>query len=236
MFDASAELYDLIYHAFKDYAAETRAVATLLRERHPACGTVLDAGCGTGEHAQRLATEHGFLVDGFDVNPAFVELAAAKHPAGRFTQADMRDFRLPQRYDAIVCLFSSIGYVRTIEGLRQALASFRAHLADGGIAVVEPWFEPGAMRDGYEMTHTAETADLRVIRRSRTEIVDRLSRLHFTYTVETADGVRTFREVHELGLFTTEDMRESFTLAGLTADYDASGLTGRGLYVARAGS
>jgi len=236
MFDASAELYDLIYHAFKDYAEEARAVAALLRDRHPGCRTVLDAGCGTGEHARRLATEHGFLVDGFDVNPAFVELAAAKHPAGRFTRADMRDFRLPQRYDAIVCLFSSIGYVRTVEGLRQALASFRIHLADGGIAVVEPWFEPGVMRDGYETTHTAETADLRVIRQSRTEIVGRLSRLHFTYAVETADGVRTFREVHELGLFTIDDMRESFTLAGLTSDYDTAGLTGRGLYVARAGS
>ena len=31
MFNASAEYYDLIYSAFKDYAVETAQIATLLR-------------------------------------------------------------------------------------------------------------------------------------------------------------------------------------------------------------
>src|SRR5215471_11206243 len=108
MFDASAEYYDLVYSTFKDYAAETAAIAALLRRLNPACRTVLDVACGTGEHARRLAAD-GFDDDGFDLSPAFVTLARAKHPGGYFFVADMRDFHVPRRYDAIVCLFSSIG-------------------------------------------------------------------------------------------------------------------------------
>src|SRR5512144_2010387 len=83
MFTASAELYDLIYGAFKDYAAETTQVAELLRRVNPRCASVLDVACGTGEHARRLA-DHGFRVDGLDLNPAFLSIARKKHPAGRF--------------------------------------------------------------------------------------------------------------------------------------------------------
>jgi len=234
MSDASPDLYDLIYGAFKDYSAEASALAGLLRQRHPAARTVLDVGCGTGEHARLLAAEHGFLVDGLDINPAFIERAAAKHPHGRFYHADMRDFRLPQQYDAVVCLFSSIGYVLTADGLQQALHTFRAHLADEGIVIVEPWFEPTAMQDGYEVTHSAETVDFRVVRQSRTELAGRVSRLHFEYRVDSAEGIRTFHETHELGLFTVAEMQAGFAAAGLAAEYDATGLTGRGLYVARA--
>jgi hypothetical protein len=45
--------------------------------------------------------------------------------------------------------------------------------------------------------------------------------------------VRNVQEVHELGLFTPSEMLESFRAAGLSATFDATGLTGRGLYVAR---
>ena len=82
MFDASADYYDLLYSTFKDYAAEAAAIAALLRRLNPACRTVLDVACGTGEHAKRLAAD-GFEVDGLDLSPEFVAIARAKHPAGR---------------------------------------------------------------------------------------------------------------------------------------------------------
>lgn len=233
MFDASSDLYDLIYAAFKDYPAEAAAVAGLLRTHHPGCHSVLDVGCGTGTHARLLAGEYGFAVDGLDRNADFVRIATAKHPGGRFYPADMRDFHLPQRYDAVISLFSSIGYVMTTDALAGTLACFAEHLAEGGIVVVEPWFEPGALTDGYVVTHSAETEGLRVVRTSRTEIVGRTSRLHFTYEVETADDVKTLHEEHELGLFTEDEMRAGFHAAGLTVAHDPVGLTGRGLYVAR---
>ncbi len=234
MFSESAEIYDRIYGQMKDYAAEARAIAERLREIHPRTTTVLDVACGTGEHARFLATHHGFLVDGVDLDPAFVRIAAAKNPSGRFVRADMVEFDLGRRYDAVVCLFSSIGYVRTEDRLRRALTCFREHLATGGVAVVEPWFQPGAFASGQTTSRTVEAGGLKIVRDGTTEIDGRLSRVRFDYRIEGPEGLRQATEVHELGLFTVEEMMSAFAAARLAVDYDPRGLTGRGLYVARA--
>ena len=235
MFNASAEYYDVIYGVFKDYAAEVAQVTGLLRPLNPQCRTVLDVGCGTGEHARRLAAE-GFAVDGLDIEPAFVRIASSKHPRGRFVEADMSDFHLPSRYDAVLCLFSSIGYLVTLDRVTRALACFREHLAPGGVALVEPWFPPGVLDPDKRFTHTGESGGVTVARHSRTEIEGTLSRLLFDYEIDDHGDVRHIGEVHELGLFTTSELMDAFRAAGLDAQHDAEGLTGRGLFVARRAS
>jgi predicted TPR repeat methyltransferase len=232
MFNASAEYYDLIYAALKDHAAEVTQVTTMLRQLNPGCRTVLDVGCGTGEHARRLAAE-GFDVDGIDIEPAFVQIASRKHPAGRFVVSDMSDFHLPDRYDGLLCLFSSIGYLRTLDRVTRALVCFREHLAPGGVALVEPWPTPGVLDPAKRFTHAGEAQGVRVSRHSRVEIEGTLSRLLFDYEIEDHGEVRRFSEVHELGLFTTEEMMQAFQRAGLEVQHDPEGLTGRGLFIAR---
>ena len=230
MFSESAEFYDLIYRTFKDYADEAAQIASLLR-RNPRCRTVLDVACGTGEHA-RLLADRGFVVDGIDVDPGFVRIASRKHPSGKFFQADMSDFRLPHRYDAVLCLFSSIGYLRTLDRVTSALICFREHLTPGGVIVIEPWFAPGGLDPDRVVRNIGEADDVSVTRVSRVEIDGRLSRLHFDYEITDAAGTRRVSEVHELGLFTRAELMEAFRNAGLDADYDPKGLTDRGLYVA----
>ena len=82
MFTESAELYDLIYSSFKNYSEEAAALAALIRREHPNARTVLDVACGTAEHARLLAGDHGFAVDGLDLDPAFVRIARGKLPRG----------------------------------------------------------------------------------------------------------------------------------------------------------
>ena len=160
MFSASAQYYDQIYSQLKDYAQETDRIHTLVRQLNPRAATVLDVGCGTGEHARRLAAR-GFIVDGLDLDPAFVRIAQAKHPMGRFFEADMCRFALPYRYDAILCLFSSIGYVRTIDRVRDALGCFRDNLNSRGVILVEPWFPPGGLDPVRVATNISEADGLR---------------------------------------------------------------------------
>jgi SAM-dependent methyltransferase len=236
VFTESAELYDAIYRGFKDYPAEARHIAALARAAHPGCRSILDVACGTGEHARLLATDHGFAVDGVDLNAEFLRIARGKHPAGRFDQADMSDFHLGRRYDVVVCLFSSIGYLRTLDKVVDALRCFAEHLAAGGVAMVEPWFEPGALQHGFRSEHSAQVHGLRIERRGVTEIEGRISRIRFEYAIEGPEGVRHARELHELGLFTSAELLDAFAAAGLAAHFDREGLTGRGLYVARLAS
>ncbi|HEY2375252.1 MAG TPA: class I SAM-dependent methyltransferase [Gemmatimonadaceae bacterium] len=233
MFSESAELYDLIYSTFKNYDAECVALAALIRREHPGARTVLDVACGTAEHARILSERHGFEVDGLDLDPAFVRIARAKLPRGHVYEGDMTSFAVPTRYDVVQCLFSSIGYVRTLDNVRRALERFRAHLAPGGIVLVEPWFAPGVMQHGRVSINTAESNDVRVARMAHTEVDGRLSRIRFEYLIGRASGIEHVTEMHELGLFTTEEILDSFQQAGLLATHDPHGVDGRGLFLAR---
>lgn len=233
MFTESAALYDLIYSTFKNYEVETDAIAALLRSANPACHTVLDVGCGTGEHARLLVERHAFAVDGIDLEPAFVSTAQRKNPAGRFVVADMSGFDLGRTYDAVICMFSAIGYVQTIDRLHATIRCFRDHIDPLGVIIVEPWFAPGVMQDGHTSMAEAQARGVRVERRSRTEIDGRLSRLHFDYDVTESGRSYQTSEVHELGLFTADEMRAAFGDNGLTVEHDPEGLIGRGLYIAR---
>jgi SAM-dependent methyltransferase len=233
VFTASAELYDTIYSSFKDYGAEADRIAALLRAEHPACRAILDVGCGTGEHA-RLLTAHGFQVDGLDLDPRFVGLAAEKNPGSRFYVADLSAFAIGARYDAVLCLFGSIGYAKSVEGVVRALSCARGHLAAGGIVVVEPWLTPEAVRPGHTTSLTVERPPLRVVRTSRLDVAGRMARVTFEYEVARPGGVTHATELHELGLFTVDEMNGAFAAAGLSVSYDPAGLTGRGLYLGRA--
>jgi len=233
MFTESAELYDLIYASFKDYGAEAAQIAALLGAIRPGGKTVLDVACGTGEHARLLAVNHGFIVDGLDLDPQFVQIARQKHPAGQFIQADMVAFQLPQRYDAIVCLFSSIGYLRTLDRVIGSLRCFREHLAPDGVIIVEPWFAPGVLDPNRVSRHRGEAPGIQVERVSQIEISGPISRIHFDYVITDATGVRETSEIHELGLFTPGEMLQSFQAAGLEVQHDPKGVTGRGLYIAK---
>ena len=111
--------------------------------------------------------------------------------------------------------------------MSEALACFREHLAPGGVVIVEPWFAPGIMQHGYASSNIGESEGVRVERHSRTEIDGRLSRIHFEYDITDTHGTRHASEVHELGLFTPDEMRAAFEANGLVVDYDPVGLIGR---------
>lgn len=233
MFTASADLYDLVYSSFKNYPAEAAEIVETIRRLHPRARTVLDVACGTAEHARLLTEEHGFDVDGVDLDPAFVRIARLKLPRGTVLEADMTSFELSRRYDVVLCLFSSIGYVRTLERLRSTLERFGLHLADDGIALVEPWFAPGVLVPGRVSVNIAESEGATVARMSQIEVDDRVSRVRFEYLIGRANGIEHASEMHELGLFTVEETLEAFREAGLDATHDPKGPSGRGLYLAR---
>ena len=108
-------------------------------------GRVLDVGCGTGEHARILRAAHGYEVHGLDIEPGFLELARQKVPESRFWAGDMAGFSLGATFDAVICLFSSIGYARGLRELRRSVRRLAAHLDPGGILVLEPWFSEEIM-------------------------------------------------------------------------------------------
>lgn len=228
----SAAFYDHVYGQ-KPYADEAarvhQAIQTYLRSGG---NTLLDVGCGSGNHLAHLRRH--YRCDGVDLDAGLLDIARGRYPDSAFHLGDMADFDLDRRYDALICLFSAIGYVRTVERLGETMRTFARHLLPGGVAVVEPWLAPGVFRPGTVRMDTSDTPEIKVARITQSGMRGELSVLSFYFMVGGADGVEQWEEHHELGLFTVEQMMEAFHAAGLqVVEHDPHGLTGRGLYVAR---
>jgi SAM-dependent methyltransferase len=236
MFSKSASLYDAIYmNMGKDYAAEAGKVHALIQQYKQTHGNLLlDVACGTGLHIAPLGEY--YQVEGLDLDENMLEMARKKYPNIPFHHADMTNFDLGHKFDAITCLFSSIGYAKTIPRLNQAVEIMAGHLAPGGVLLVEPWFTPGSWSTGTVHATFVDKPDLKIARMNFSERKDRLSFFTFHYLVATPEGIEHFTELHELGLFTEDEYLEAFRAAGLEVLHDPTGLDGRGLYIGLKGA
>ena len=231
VFSRSARLYDAVYASIRDYPREAAELDRLIQERRPGARTLLDVACGTGAHLDHLS---GYEAEGLDLDPEMLAVARERLPNVPLHEGDMADFELGKRFDAVVCMFSSIGYVRTEERLRSAVASMARHLEPDGVLVVEPWLSPEAWVDRHVGAVFVDEPELKIARMNVGEREGNLSIFEFEYLVGTPNGLERFNERHELGLFTVEQYLEAFRAAGLEVDHDPEGPMGRGLYIGSA--
>lgn len=121
---------------YEETERECREIAALL-ELEPGAA-VLDAGCGFGRTAGVLAGM-GFAATGVDISPAVIAEAEQRNPGPRYVVHDLTQ-PLPAslgRFDAVVNLYSSFGYGRTVAKDQAVLATWHAALKPGGKLVME---------------------------------------------------------------------------------------------------
>jgi SAM-dependent methyltransferase len=209
-----ARHYDLIY-ADKPYAGE----AAFVTARLPAPGRLLDLACGTGRHARAFA-EQGWEVTGIDYSADLLELARAAAPDIRFVEADMRTLDLGERFDAVTCLFDSIGYPQTDEGVVAALAAAGRHLEPGGVLAVEHLHTPAMLRsyDPVKVRRWALEDGGTLLRVSATELDAARSVMEVDYELLElrADGTYERATEHQANrFFTVPEFRALLREAGL---------------------
>jgi SAM-dependent methyltransferase len=100
---------------------------------------VLDLACGHGRIANRLAAE-GARVTGFDATPLFLERARADAAARGvdvdYVEGDMRELPWEERFDRVVCWFTSFGYFDDDDN-RRVLREAHRVLRLGGRLLIE---------------------------------------------------------------------------------------------------
>ena len=228
----SAEIYDVLYSEIVDYAAAAERLSLLIRERKPDATTILEAACGTGSFLFHLQGD--FDVHGFDLSEDMLAIAGDKVPSAELRQGDMVDFEWNEKFDAVICMFSSIGYLTAAEDLERAYRRFAAHLQPDGVLVVEPWFPPDVWTEGHIGTNRAEGTDITVLRMNSSWLEEdgRVSAMDMHHLVGRPGTVEHFVERHRLRLVTPSEHLAAFAAAGLAMEHDASGLiVERGLYV-----
>ena len=208
-------------------------------------GPVLEIGCGTGRVLIPTARA-GVEIVGLDLSPHMLEVCRKQLQSEpeevqsrvQLVHADMRDFRLPQRFELATTPFRPFQHLMTVNDQLACLECIRRHLVEGGKLILDifnPSLEALVSDDlGREVGQEPEftTPDgRRVLRRQRTVSRDRFSQVNqieLIYYVTHPDG-REERLVHAFPMrylfrFEAEHLlvRSGFSVEQVYAGYDKS--------------
>ena len=167
-----AQLYDAMYSA-KDYGSEVSQVLEFARRYGVEARTIVDYGCGTGNHARRFA-EKGIRVYGIDCNRNMLAVAREKTkglPNVEFLH-DSELSAVPQGSVDIFCLlFDVVSYVVENDALDSLLSYIVSRLKRQGLLVFDFWYGPSvlALRPGNRWKEF-EANGARVLRLTRAEL------------------------------------------------------------------
>lgn len=213
-----ADYYDRIT-GHKNYPREAEKLAAFIRQETPTGPPrILDVGCGTGKHAVLLA-EMGFNVTAIDLSPDMVRMALAKATPVRFVSGDVGSLQ-ERQFDFAYCLFNVVNCLETTEDLTTFLAKIHGRLDQGGAFLLECWNAVAVIVAPPEIVERTFEAPGEQIMRKVTPTADFLrQRLDLEYKVDvydegSAQPKKHFKVVHNLTLFTPNEMAYSLRQAG----------------------
>ncbi len=201
--DELADLYDEINEQFIDYDEQTAFVLACIERWRPEARHVLDIGCGTGQHALRLAAQ-GLAVTGIDLSPRLMEIARSKAEATgskavEFQFGDAAAMAWAGRFDIAISMNFVLSSFRANEQLRALLEGVFAALQAGGLFLFDNhyFFPPTEETGGLgRWTEECTIGGQRVVI-SHAPIVDWNTQLSTDcVTHRFYDGETVVREVH----------------------------------------
>lgn len=130
--DDYAHTYAAHFDELAATGADVHGEVTFLRPLLGAGARVLDAGCGTGRVAQRLA-EEGYAVTGADADPAMIEVARERAAAIDWHVADLADLDLGATFDLVVMAGNVVPFVEA--DLEAVCTRLAVHLEPRGMLV-----------------------------------------------------------------------------------------------------
>lgn len=148
-----AELYDLFY-SNKQYKEEASFIHLCLQTYSKGdCRNVLELACGTGSHAFEME-KLGYDIIATDYSEDMLVCAHRKAAVigskVKFERQDMCNIAVSGGpFDAVLCLFDSIGYAVNNKSVIQVLENVNHHLRPNGLFVLEFWHS-AAMLAHYE--------------------------------------------------------------------------------------
>lgn len=227
-----AKYYDQIYH-WKDYRKEAIKIGRMIKRYKRSSGnTLLDVACGTGKHISYLRKD--FSCVGIDVSAQMLAVARKNLPGIRFVHGNMVDFDLGKQFDVVLCLFSSIGYLKTRYAVRKAVANFAKHMKRGGILIIEPWIRKSEWMDKTVHMQRYDSDSLKIARVNFGRMEGAFSVLDERYLIgERGRGISNVKDRQRMRFFEVRPTLAAMRKAGLEPRFTQDSLMpGRGLIIA----
>lgn len=150
VFDHYAQYYDLLY-SVKGYEAEANYVCALIEKFGAGSKSMLDLGCGTGNHDFHFA-RHGYDVTGVDLSPKMISLANKKKAEKgleniSFEEGNILSLQLNREFDVVVSLFHVMNYLTKTSDMKTGFANALRHVKPGGLFIFDTWYGPAVLSD-----------------------------------------------------------------------------------------
>jgi SAM-dependent methyltransferase len=207
-------------------AAQEVSFAERLLELAPGA-RVLDLCSGQGRHSLPLA-QSGYRVTALDLNPHYLRLArraAEAHEVSLETvAADMRRIPFKARFDAILNMYSSFGYLESERDDFQVLESIATAIKPQGRLFLDmlnrEWAVANYIQNDW---HAGPDGSLYVERR---DLDLATSRMHVHFTIVDPAGARRESVGHNIRLYSLTEISRMLAQAGFLEITSYGGFNG----------
>ncbi len=167
VFKNYAKYYDLLYQE-KNYEEECDFIEQAFREFSKLkVKSILELGCGTGGHAIPLARRK-YKITGIDASTVMLNTAKEKNTKLGLDigllKSDIRDFKLNEKFDSIICMFAVLNYLTANEDLEKTLKNVRKHLKEGGLFIIDVW-------NGLAVLRILPSVRVKTVEQNKTKII-----------------------------------------------------------------
>jgi 2-polyprenyl-3-methyl-5-hydroxy-6-metoxy-1,4-benzoquinol methylase len=215
-------MYDALYED-KNYDSECDLVEKIFHDYGTLpVHSILDLGCGTGNHSLRLA-ERGYRITGVDRSKDMLDIARMKSDQMglncEFLQSDIREFDNNKKYDAVIMMFAVLGYHLENEDVLRALNTVRRHLNKGGLFICDIWYGPAVLtQKPGQRVRVLEGGDAKIIRFSSGSLNTFHHYVDVHYYLLNINGnqvVSEIKEDHSMRFFFPQEMALFFKVSGI---------------------
>lgn len=196
-FSGFAEFYDEFMSRLVNYSAWVDYIISIFKNKKVVVQTILDLACGSGIPTLLFAQKR-YQVVGLDISKEMLKVFKDKLVKNSYCisliQADMRNFTIPEKVDAVVCLYDSMNYLLTVQDLLACFNCVSNCLKPNGLFVFDmnTIYCLASFWDNRETPR--QIGDIYSLWRNRYNPQSQISTLQLT--VYTNDG-RLFREIHQ---------------------------------------
>ena len=226
-FKTIAAYYDALYVNEQEYEPEAAKVRQLLAGHGLRPGAdLLVLACGTGGHIPYF--KDSYQVSGLDLSEDMLALARKKFPGVRFYPGNLIDFKLDAEFDAMVCLYGSIGFVKTVDNLRASMKRMAAHLRPKGLALITPWSTVEEFQD-LLVVDAIDRPDFKIARMEQVRLKEpKIVEVTFHHLVGRDNDVNYHKQSLEIGLFSRDEYLAAMNDAGMEIVEEYKGADVRG--------
>jgi len=198
----------------RDTARETDFIQSILRKK----GTALDLCCGTGRHAIILQ-RRGWSMIGLDLSRNLLALAKQNMKKERvnlpLVRADMRHFPFrKQVFDAVICMFTSFGYLPTESDDMQSFKEVKRTLRKNGKFLLDVANKNHIIKVLQER-EWAEYEPFYMLEKRSLELGKQTSRLLSQWTIIRKDTKEVKTLQHNVRLYTPQTLKQKLSRTGL---------------------